>query len=1728
MCTISFLLAGLLIPIVLSGQMQVTSGVFSPKDLIENVFLANGVEVISVQFDGSTQSIGYFNNAENNIGIKQGIIMSTGFAGTAANPNNSGSTTGSISPGATPDNDLQSLDSTITTLYDKSVFEIIFIPYADTLEFKYVFASEEYQEYVCTQFNDVFGFFISGNGFSGPFNDNAENIALVPGTSTYVAINTVNNGNPNMGPGTCPPQNPQYFNLTAANGQPTFDGYTDVFIARAIVVPCDTYKIRLALADVGDSAFDSGVFLEAKSFGTPSVDFALQTVASNETIAEGCSNGLGTFKIRANSANDLLIPLTFTGTATYGDDYTMDPPVVIIPAGSSETTVTFTVFSDGILEGTESIGLVFQRTPCEIDTLWFYITDDTLVKPNLGLDQMVCEGDPVALDGTVNMELPQPKMFENPNNYPLISPQDVTTPLIPVYSPVQVSGVFPRNLGPGMIESVCMNIQHLWIDDVDVYLVAPSGRFIALTTDNGRDGDHYTETCFSPKATQPIDFGDPFGAPKFAAPFTGMFQPEGEWHELWDASENPVNGTWNLLVLDDAPLPDGMLLNWRITFNPEYALHYVWSPGTEVACDTCSATSAIGDTSKTLILQLRDSYGCVRSDTVDIGLLPQVDVPIPLCSKIGYNDLEVAWGDQGLGENYEISINGGPWITPSAGFAHFVGGLGLSDSVTFELRVLGPCNIHTVTVGCRTLDCIPPQVSLATSSHPLCTGQSNGSISLDVIPGPVPYTIQLNGNTIASTNLTGLPAGVYLFEVIDTLGCKNVLQITLDDPLPLMAVPSIDTVKCFQASTGSAVANAQGGSGTLTYLWNTGAMTPTIQSVPSGNYTLTITDDNGCTLVQSLFIPQYSALDATSVIINPTCPAPNGGKISVSPFGGAGAYTFNWSQSGMNGNAPDNLPSGSYTLTLTDYYGCSTVLQYSLSAPSNIVPDSVVARPTSCFGGSDGSIAIYVSGGIPPYNYFWSDGGPNVSVRNNLPAGDYTITVTDQDTCVIEIMATVFSPTEIMVTPVITAVTCNGQSNGSITVSVTGGAGGYVIAWSNGVMGTVNNNLTSGNYNYTVTDALGCTVSGTVFVPEPQPITTIGTGKDATCYNLNNGLASIGASGGNGGYTYLWNDPSGSTMSTVPDLFAGTYRVTVTDALGCTAIDSVTVGQPPLFSSVVFPTQVKCFGQQDGAATVTPLGGSAPYSYLWSDPASQNGPFAQNLSAGTWFVTITDKNNCIRIDSVVLMDPPQLIINATSQNITCFGANDGRGMVTVTGGTTPYSFDWSSGSKQAQANNLTPGSHNVTVTDDNGCIQITSVTIQQAPEIVISGTATGVSCQGDNSGSIDITVIGGAPPYSYQWNHGDTVEDPQNLGPGIYVVSVTDDFNCTRTFNIQIVSPPGMSGGIEKIDVACFGGQTGSATVVVTGGSPSYSYVWNNGANTPVIDSLAPGIYSVTVTDQNNCTIIESIEITQPVEPLSAVLTTDTLDCFGDRNGRIEFSVIGGTPAYRYSVNGQTFNGSNVQIGLPAGTYGGWITDKNGCSFYAGEITIHQPPQIIIDLGPELFIELGEQVQLIANVTNGIPPLTYQWYIQDSAFLSCLTCPDPFVNGLQFTRAFRVQVTDANGCTEEAIINVNVAKERVVLVPTAFTPNNDNQNERMGVLGKPGTIIRGFEIFDRWGEKVFQADEFRIEDGGLPQNSWDGTFKGKPMNSGVYVWHLYAEYTDGEKGIFKGQTTLLR
>ena len=383
-----------------SAQLVVSSAL-TPQQLVENILLGTGVTVYNITHISTPDAMGEF-SGNTNLGLQSGILLTTGSINIAPGPNNSGSA--GVSNNSPGDPDLTAISSLYSPsglpidTYDATILEFDFIPQSDTVRFRYVFASEEYHEYSNSSVNDVFAFFISGPGITGPYSSppafpgGSINIALIPGTTTGVSINTVNNGTTNTGP--C--MNCQYH---IHNGQNSiqYDAWTTIFTAQAVVIPCMTYHIKLAIADGGDHIFDSGVFLEANSFSSDAIEIDINYSTNIDTNAiEGCNNAIISFVLPKPAVSGYIIPISISGTApNTGDDYPVLPTNVIIPAGQDSAAIEIIPYYDSIYEGTEYVRIIFPKSICltDYDTAIIYIRDNMPMVPLVSNDTAILCGD---------------------------------------------------------------------------------------------------------------------------------------------------------------------------------------------------------------------------------------------------------------------------------------------------------------------------------------------------------------------------------------------------------------------------------------------------------------------------------------------------------------------------------------------------------------------------------------------------------------------------------------------------------------------------------------------------------------------------------------------------------------------------------------------------------------------------------------------------------------------------------------------------------------------------------------------------------------------------------------------------------------------------------------------------------------------------------------------------------------------------------------------------------------------------------------------------------------------------------------------------------------------------------------------------------------------------------------------------------------------------------------
>lgn len=846
-----------------------------------------------------------------------------------------------------------------------------------------------------------------------------------------------------------------------------------------------------------------------------------------------------------------------------------------------------------------------------------------------------------------------------------------------------------------------------------------------------------------------------------------------------------------------------------------------------------------------------------------------------------------------------------------------------------------------------------------------------------------------------------------------------------------------------------------------------------------------------------------------------SCNGGNNGSATISVSGGTGPYTYTWSPSAGNGATISNLTANTYSLTVTDNFGCSATTSATITQPSALSL-SPLGSTLNCVGGTDGSVAVSASGGTVSYTYLWNTGATDPTVPN-LGAGTYTVTVTDNNSCTKIATATVASPAPVVLTPSSTAATC-GQSNGSASVTATGGTSPYTYLWTSaGATTQTLSSISGGSYTVTVTDDKSCTQTTSVVINNSGAATLSLDSTAVTCNGGNNGTATVTVTGGTSPYNYSWNSNPVQTTSAATTLPAGIYTIVVVDGAGCVSSKPVNITEPTAITLATSPSDVLCFGGNDGSATITASGGSGTYiSYVWS--SGDSGATASTLTAGTYTVTVTDNATCTGTTSFTISQPNALVPTPSSTAVSCFGGNNGTATVSITGGITPYKYSWSATNETTQTiSNLSAGNYTVIVSDSNNCTNSAVAVITQSTIISLSTSNTDPSCFGDNSGAVSVTASGGTGPYTYSWMpFNGTSADMINLPPDTYTVTVTDNNGCTRTTTSTVTEPAAITWTRPLIStpVSCYGGTNGSASVSASGGTPTYTYTWlPSGGTGSSASNLAAGTYTVVITDSKNCSDNDTITITQPAD--ITIMTSGTnVNCNGGNDGAASLTASGGTPSYTYSWSPSGDTGTNIS-NLTAGTYVVMVTDVNNCT-KTSSIIITELSTVNADFtpGPD-----KGYAPLVVSFSNNSTGTKYYWDFGDGTIDSVYNASHVYNKTGIYT--VTLMVTDINGCSATQTATIRVVEKSELCVPNVFTPNGDGKNDEFYLCGQGISIIRG-TIYNRWGMLLYEWDQ--------PKGGWDGrTSAGEVVPDGVYYYIIYVKADDDvEYPEQKGFIQLLR
>lgn len=970
---------------------------------------------------------------------------------------------------------------------------------------------------------------------------------------------------------------------------------------------------------------------------------------------------------------------------------------------------------------------------------------------------------------------------------------------------------------------------------------------------------------------------------------------------------------------------------------------------------------------------------------------------------------------------------------------------------------------YTITVtdalNCTKVDSIvvnePPVLGVTVdgSTNPSCAGGSDGTIDITIFGGTTPYNVAWSDGNMTDQDRTGLTAGTYNLLVTDANNCTVNTGVTLMDPSAIQANILVESTSCRGGNDGVATAVPTGGSGIyVSYAWSSMNGTDSIETgLAAGNYTVTITDSDGCTRANNFTITEPAT--AFMVTIAPTdadCFGASTGSATATPTGGDAPYTFAWNDlNNTTGATVNNLAAGMYMVTATDGNGCEQIVGTTIGEPTDILLD-LDSTDVGCNGESTGSVTAMVSGGTSPYNWSWSDGTNGAippainATANGLNAGTYTITVTDANGCSKVDSIVVNEPTPLLVAiDGQTDPLCVGDMNGTILITASGGTvPAYTYQWSDLDPSEDRTGLANGTYTVTVTDGNGCTATATTTLTDPAALTAvIDSLEDASCNGLMDGFARVLANGGTGTYTYEW--PGMINTRSNPNLSAGTYIVTVSDANSCTTTATATIGEPTALTASASSTDASCSGFPDGTATASEMGGTAPFTYAWSTMPTQTTQTATGLVSNTYTVTVTDANGCTDSQSVFVDQPATISLTTTQINVDCNGASTGSATVNPTGGTAPLTFQWDDPAMQtnATATGLSANTYNVVVTDANGCNDNISVTITEPNAVVATILMqTDPTCNGIDDGSITASGTGGTGAYTFAWSTipVQNTATASMLGAGTYTVTVTDNNGCTGTTQATLTAPPSVIVNLQnQQNIDCFGGNEGFIKVSTTGGTPNYTFNWDpatvSGQGTDSIFNLTAGTYTATVSDNNGCFIVEQYIITEPSSPLSASFDTTDASCNGAADGNAKVTVTGGTIPYTYAWEGNPNGNPNDSIfNLVANTYRVTVTDNNGCTLVDSTL-INEPPQINITLNSKTDVLCNGDLTGDADVTatgGAGAPYDYRW--NDPSMTN-----NPVVTGLS-NGTYTVTVSDANMCTEELTVVINSPD---TLKPSLFINN---------------------------------------------------------------------------------------
>jgi outer membrane protein OmpA-like peptidoglycan-associated protein len=818
--------------------------------------------------------------------------------------------------------------------------------------------------------------------------------------------------------------------------------------------------------------------------------------------------------------------------------------------------------------------------------------------------------------------------------------------------------------------------------------------------------------------------------------------------------------------------------------------------------------------------------------------------------------------------------------------------------------------------------------------------EGDGSANILVDGGAAPFTYTWdNGETVKTA--VRLVTGNHTVTITDVSGCVATASINVPEKtLPLTVFAKfLSSNTCAEARDGVAEVEVSGGKAPFTYKWSIAEAgnAAKASNLPSGLYSVTVTDANGTNTSTSVNIPAPPQLQVSATMISPATANMMNGQVRANTAGGSSPYTFTWSNNTTGANVL-TMPGGTHTVTVTDANGCSATASVTVTENINAL-GAIIKRNSriACYGDATGSLSLDITGGKKPYTYSWSN-GQTKEVAENLEAGEYTVTVSDAAANTFTAAYTLDEPEPITIVASVESAASANKADGRASVKVSGGAGNYQYAWSNGEKTNKAIALPAGKFNVTVTDESGCTNVTSFEVNEniTDLIVTIEQKEEVLCAGATNGGVTANVRGGKEPYTFKWNTAGSSTS--ISDLGDGLYALTVTDAAGQTATSVFTLNSPPPIKIEAKVDGAASLNKQDGKATATASGGKGKLSFRWSN--GETAAKAVALGPGTHSVVVTDENNCTAEASVTITENilPLATTIVQSQEINCAGDASAALKAEITGGKPPYVYNWKGNSQTwttAELSNLKSGDYILDVTDASGLAGKATIQVNEPAPIKLIVDEITPATTNNADGKAVVKISGGTSPYALDGSGKAAAGSSltvDGLKPGSHMIRVKDAAGCVA--EIEVVIKENITALqvliAETQQIKCAGDANAALELELKGGKTPYTVKWEDNSSGIQKTSLKAGKYVVTVTDAAGQSGVANYTVKQPLplELYVSSLRSATNDRISDGKGTAEANGGGGGFVYQWS-SGET---GHQAFKLPLGAGHVIVTDQNGCT----------------------------------------------------------------------------------------------------------------------------------------------------------------------------------------------------